>query len=93
MRMPLPREETMGVAERLLLRLERQEMAFAEAKKTLNEAQRGFLRGLGWKPLSKSEEYWSDPDGHGWSLQQAVTRAKEDIRGGVRGPNPVATGG
>jgi hypothetical protein len=67
--------------------LERQEQAFEEAKKLLTEAQKGFLRELGWVPLSKTEEYWSAPkDGINWTLAQALTRAKEDVRGVVRGP-------
>jgi hypothetical protein len=72
---------------RLLLRLERQERAFEEARKLLAEAQKGFLRGLGWTPLSKTEEYWSAPgNGINWTLTQALQRAREDVRGVVRGP-------
>lgn len=73
--------------ERLLLRLERQEKSFEEAKKLLVEAQKGFLRELGWRPLSKSEEYWSDPwDGISCNLAQAIDRAKGQVRSAVLGP-------
>lgn len=71
----------MSGEERLLLRLERQEQSFEEARKMLVEAQKGFLRGLGWKPLSKSEEYWAEPaNGKNWPLWVAVKRAKNSVR-------------
>jgi hypothetical protein len=75
----------MSREKRLLLRLERQEKATEEALALLKEAQKGFLRELGWVPLP-SEEYWSHPEeGVNWELSHAVLRAKQNVRGVVRG--------
>jgi hypothetical protein len=71
--------------KRLLLRLERQEHLFDEASHLLNVARRGFLRELGWEPLSKTEEYWTNPkDGTCLALPQAVERARQDAQAALQ---------
>jgi hypothetical protein len=80
----------MNREERLLLRLERQEQIVVEAKKARREAQKGFLREMGWTKKEGMPWLWVKYDGNRDHVDGLWRRdAVEYERGRIR-PAPQA---